>query len=544
MQTLQEETDVLRAENHLLRGQARQGRVWLEHSPVCTKVLDLDFRLKYMSQAGVQALKLEDAERYYCKPYPLDFFPEFFRTGMLEKLEQVRQTGEVAHQEAPIVTLGGVERWFRSIIAPVNDEEGNIENIMVVSIDITNRMHAEEHRMELERQVQHSQKLESLGVLSGGIAHDFNNLLMSVLGNADLALDALEDGHPAADNLLEVERAARRGAELADQMLAYSGRGKFVIEPIHLGELIAEMAHLLEVSISKKTELRLDFPTDLPTFDGDPTQIRQVIMNLLTNAAESLGEEGGVIHASAGTMDCDRAFLDEIHEALQAGNEEPLPEGTYVYLEVADNGSGMDAITRSKVFEPFFTTKFTGRGLGMSATLGIVRGHDGTIRICTESGMGSSFRVFFPVSPDAGYPSTSETATCEVPESWRGNGTILIADDEEAVRAVGQEMLMHFGFQVLQAADGQEALDQFQEHQDGIHCVLLDLTMPELDGEQVFRAMQAMRPEIPVILTSGYNLPDITERFRSLGLAGFLQKPFDLAALREELAQVLDTRLD
>lgn len=540
LRSTQEELDSLREENRLLRETDRRSRAWLEHSPVCTKVLDLDFNLMYMSNAGVSALKLEDAERYYCKPYPIDFFPGHFRETMRASLEHVRATGEVAYQEAPLLALDGEEKWFRSTIVPIFDEEGAIEYLLVVSVDVTDRLRAEEHRVELERQIQHGQKLESLGVLSGGIAHDFNNLLMSVLGNADLALDHIPELHPAHHNLQEVEKAARRGAELAGQMLAYSGRGKFVIEPIHLGSFLAEMAHLLDVTLSKKTELKIDFPPNLPTFDGDPTQIRQVIMNLITNASEAFGDENGTITLTAGVQECHRDFLDTLQEPFRQANDAPLEEGRYVYFEVADNGCGMNQATCDRVFEPFFTTKFTGRGLGMAAVLGIVRGHQGLMKLSSTPGEGSCFQVYFPATAATDQPVPVATLPTGAPEDWRGCGTILVADDEESVCAVGQEMLQHFGFDVLCAADGREAIDKYLQNSEAIDCILLDLTMPEFDGEQVFQELRKIHPDVKVILTSGYNIQDISKRFSGKGLSGFLQKPFDLVALRDVLTRALE----
>lgn len=539
MAAMQEELIALRSENRVLRETDRRSRAWLEHSPVCTKVLDLDFNLLYMSNAGVGALKLVDAERYYCKPYPIEFFPEHFRSTMLDRLEYVRASGEVAYQEASLMTLENQERWFSSTIVPVFDEAGIIENILVVSVDVTEVRRAAEHRVELERQIQHAQKLESLGVLSGGIAHDFNNLLMSVLGNTDLALDHIQEGHPARHNLHEVEKAARRGAELAGQMLAYSGRGNFIIEPIHLGSFLAEMAHLLDVTISKKTELKIDFPSDLPTFDGDPTQVRQVIMNLITNAAEALEDESGTIQLTAGVKECDRAFLNTFKEPFQPAADAPLEEGRYVYFEVVDDGCGMDEATSAKIFEPFFTTKFTGRGLGMSAVLGIVRGHNGMINLDCSPGKGCRFQVFFPASESSETKAVALHSTSQAPEDWRGHGTILIADDEDSVCTVGQEMLQHFGFKVLRASNGAEAIEVYQKHANSIDCVLLDLTMPELSGEEVFRKLRETYPEIRVILMSGYSIQEISKRFLHENLSGFLQKPFDLGSLRDVLANIL-----
>ena len=397
---------------------------------------------------------------------------------------------------------------------------------------------AQEEKLALERQVRHAQKLESLGLLAGGIAHDFNNILMAILGSADLALDELSPMSPARDNLQTIVKASKRAAELAKQMLAYSGKGRFVVEPIDAGGLIEEISHLLEVSISKKSVLKHNLAQNLPTFDGDVTQIRQVIMNLITNASEAIGDKSGVIALSTGAMDCDRAYLDDINEVVRAGLDPPS-EGVYTYIEVADTGCGMDAETIEKVFDPFFTTKFTGRGLGMSAVLGIVRGHKGVLKITSEVGKGTTFKVLFPANElhDNGF-AVQRKGEAEG-KDWCGSGTVLIADDEETVCTVGKQMLERLGFSVLTAPDGREALKVFREHADEFVCVLLDLTMPHMDGEEAFRAMRRLHPGVRVILCSGYNERDATQRFAGKGLAGFIQKPYNMTTLREKLTEVL-----
>lgn len=328
------------------------------------------------------------------------------------------------------------------------------EVFSIIVHDITDRLMAEEARKSLERQVQHAQKLESLGVLAGGIAHDFNNILTSILGNADLALSELSPLSPARDNLMEIEKASRRAAELAKQMLAYSGKGRFVVEPIRVGELVFEMAHMLDVSISKKAILKYNFAENLPTFDGDATQMRQIIMNLITNASDAIGDASGVIALSTGAMECDRAYLDSGNNVLQTTQEERLEEGVYIYIEVSDTGCGMDDETISKIFDPFFTTKFTGRGLGMAAVLGIVRGHQGAIQIQSELGKGSTFKVLFPATgpPEDHIEAPNENRPSA--EKWSASGTILIVDDEKSVRAVGKRMLEKYGFTVKTAQNG------------------------------------------------------------------------------------------
>jgi PAS domain S-box-containing protein len=449
-------------------------------------------------------------------------------------LEEVFTRGEVVELETAITPTGSeVVMWNLNRIGPVLEGD-EIVGATIASTDITDRKRHEDERMVFERQA-HAKKLESLGVLAGGVAHDFNNLLMVILGNADLALDALSPMSPARGRLEQIEKASRRAARLAGQMLAYSGKGSFVVAPIDAGELVKEMAHLLEASIPKAAKLEFDLAPNLPSFDGDVTQIRQVVMNLITNAGEAFGNEGGVITLSTGAMECDRDYLETANLATQAGLAEPLPEGVYTYFEVDDTGCGMDAETIQKIFDPFFTTKFTGRGLGLSAALGIVRGHKGVLGIQSEVGKGSTFKILFPSNDPAADGFAARSKDEAEGQDWRGSGTILLADDEETVRAVGKQMLERLGFSVLTAPEGREALKVFREHADEIVCVLLDLTMPHMDGEEAFLEMRRLRPGAAVILCSGYDEQDATRRFAGKGLAGFLQKPFDLAALREKL---------
>jgi two-component system cell cycle sensor histidine kinase/response regulator CckA len=366
---------------------------------------------------------------------------------------------------------------------------------------------------------------------------------MAILGNADLALEELSPLAPARENIKEIEKASRRAAGLAKQMLAYSGKGRFVIEPIDLNEFVGEMAHLLEVSISKKAVLKHNFADNLPAFDGDATQIRQIIMNLITNASEAIGDTSGVIALSTGAMDCDRAYLDGVNEILRASLDEPLAEGVYTYVEVADTGCGMDAQTIEKIFDPFFTTKFTGRGLGMCAVLGIVRGHKGAIKVYSEVGKGTTFKVLFPANElpeEKRGPAQTKRGTSEEAPVPGFSGTVLIADDEETVRAVGKQMLERMGFDVLTAPDGREGVEVFREHAGEIVCVLLDLTMPHMDGEEAFRQLRRIRPGVKVILCSGYNEQDATQRFYGKGLAGFIQKPYTLAKLAAKMRLAIE----
>jgi PAS domain S-box-containing protein len=394
--------------------------------------------------------------------------------------------------------------------------------------DLRERKQSEDQRLNLEQQLLHAQKLESLGVLAGGIAHDFNNILTSIIGSADLALLQLNPESPVKEHLLRIEHSSARAADLARQMLAYSGKGQFLIEDIDVNRLVEEMVHMLEVSISKKALLRLDLHHPLPSVKGDATQLRQVLMNLVINASEALGDTGGVIALRTGRLVCSAAYRKE------AALKEPLAEGTYVYFEVLDTGCGMDKETLGRIFDPFFTTKFTGRGLGMAATLGIVRGHKGAIKIYSEPGKGTTFKVLLPAG--AALPEVGEPAVQT--ETWLAKGTLLLVDDEASVRAVGSDMLRALGFQVLTAGDGLEALDCYREHPE-ILAVLLDLTMPRMDGKQTFQELRRLNPAVQVILSSGFSASEVSQKFAGNDLVGFVQKPYRLVELREALKTLI-----
>ncbi|MCX7044282.1 MAG: GAF domain-containing protein [Candidatus Sumerlaeota bacterium] len=391
------------------------------------------------------------------------------------------------------------------------------------------RKQAEEERRTLETRMRQAQKLESLGVLAGGIAHDFNNLLMVVLGNADLALTYLPAESPARFSIQEIETASRRAADICKQMLSYSGKGQFVLEPLNLSRLVREMVHMLEISISKKAALRCQFADNLPAVEADATQIQQVVMNLIINASEAIGDKEGVITVSTGTMECSREYL---HEDFLG---ETPKAGPYVFIEVADTGCGMDAQTQSKIFDPFFTTKFTGRGLGLAAVLGIIRGHKGAIKIGSEPGRGAAFKALFPASSKAALSTEAPGS----PKPWSGNGVILVVDDEEGVRKLTKRMIERSGFTVLTASDGREAMEIFSQRSAEIACVLLDLTMPRMDGEETLAALRRIRDDVRVILSSGYNEQEIAQRFAGKGLSGFIQKPYLMASLNAKLQEAL-----
>ncbi len=452
---------------------------------------------------------------------------------LLHDKEWARREGVVAFAGHPLLVeerLVGVVAMFSR--QPLTDAA--IQALAAVADRIAlgvERKRAEEERQRLETQMRHAQKLESLGVLAGGIAHDFNNLLVGILGNTGLALMDLAPDAPARPLLEEVEKAALRAAELSRQMLAYSGRGRFQVQVFQLNSLVEEMTNLLVASISKKARLEFDFARGVPSVEGDPTQVRQVVMNLITNASDALSDQAGSIRIRTGAMAADRRYL------LGLFPDAGLAEGNYVFLEVADTGCGMDAETQARVFDPFFTTKFQGRGLGMAAVLGIVRGHKGAIKIDSAPGQGTTFRVLFPASAK---PAAPLEVRAQPRAPWRGAGTILVVDDEATVRFLAEQSLKRAGFDVLLAEDGQKAVDLFRARAAGIRGVLLDMTMPQLGGDETFRELRRIRPDVPIILSSGYDEQDATSKFAGKGLAGFIQKPYGARDLAEKVREILD----
>jgi signal transduction histidine kinase/CheY-like chemotaxis protein len=404
--------------------------------------------------------------------------------------------------------------------------------------EITERRRMQVEQQALEAKMQQTQKLESLGLMAGGIAHDFNNMLTSILGNANLALMDTPEGLPAQDCLREVIKSSQRAADLCGQMLAYSGRGRFLIEAVHLSTLVRETAGMLELSVSKRARLELKLANDLPPVEADATQLRQVVMNLVINASEAIERKDGVITVTTSVQRCDQDFLEE------AIAVDALPEGDYVLLEVSDNGCGMDAATQEKIFDPFFTTKFTGRGLGLAAVLGIVRGHGGTIRVQSQPQAGTTFTILLPPAPDAKDMSRPKATSVKEQQSPHHHGVVLLVDDEFPVRTVAKRLLERLGFQVLTAKDGQEAIILYRDKSAEIDCVLLDLTMPELDGIATLHELRRIRPEVRAVLTSGYSEHELGRQFAQDGLAAIVQKPFTIEALSETLERVLETRVN
>ncbi len=383
-------------------------------------------------------------------------------------------------------------------------------------------------RERLEAQLRQSQRLESLGVLAGGVAHDFNNLLVGIMGNASLAMERVPDDADVRKLLDKVVSAGRRATELTQRMLAYAGRASTDVQVMDLNDLVAEMAEFAAAAIPKNVSLHMDTADDLPLIRADSSQVQQIIMNLLINAAEAMGEGGDV------TVTTRTEQLDA-HRISSSLAEFKLQPGTYVCLEVRDTGSGMPPEILSRIFDPFFSTKFAGRGLGLSAILGIVRAHHGAVAVQSQEGVGTTFRVWFPVTQRRAMRPRGEKTRTTLP---RGS-TVLVIDDEEDIRDVVEAVLNSRGIRVLTAEDGERGLTIFQEHVDEIDAVLLDINMPGMSGDVVFEKLLDMRPDIKVLLSTGYSEQEAASHFQDAPLAGFVHKPYTASSLVEKIGSAL-----
>ena len=421
-------------------------------------------------------------------------------------------------------TASGELVWIRDVVQVIRDPNGVAQRLRGLMLDNTQRRHAQQDRERMKEKLLQVQKLEGLGVLAGGIAHDFNNLLTGILGNASLIQMELASDHELRSRIDSVVSAANRAADLTRQLLAYSGKGHFVVTTIHLSDHIREIVELLKASVPKKVVLKLDLDDEIPSVDADSAQLQQVIMNLVINGAEAITKRSGKVIVSTGEVKFERETIPP----LVGGHS--LDPGNYVFLRVEDNGCGIDEKDFTHIFDPFFSTKPAGRGLGMAAVLGIVQGHNGGIAIESTVGKGSIFRVYFPVT------TMDLTQDMSVPMGpVTGGGVVLLIDDEEEVRDAAAAMLEHLGYGVIVATNGSQGLSLFKEFRDELVAVLLDMTMPEMTGEEVFEQLKVLGPDVPVILSSGFDRLDSARRLTAQNQAMFLRKPYSL----KDLAKVL-----
>ncbi|MHC4871786.1 MAG: PAS domain-containing hybrid sensor histidine kinase/response regulator [Planctomycetota bacterium] len=619
------DTTDIRLVNEKLRDSERKSRAWLENSPICTKILDLDFNLQYMSASGIKALQIEDTDQIYGKPYPFHFYPESFKNEMNSNLQKSKDTGEVITQEASVVDVHGNELWFQSTIVPVNDDNGELEYLIVVSIETTDRKVAEDkvkelarfpsenpnpvmrarsdgtliyandasnfllaewgievnqilpevlfatvkqscigdlitykdiqcgdkyfsfviapvdeshhanlygqditERKEMEDQLRQSEKMNAIGQLAGGIAHDFNNQLSGVLGYADMLVNRLED-EKLSKYASSIKRGAKRAAELTKQLLAFSRKGKNLTVPVDIHKLLAEVTSILDHSIDKRINIQLKLKARPSITVGDPNQLQNVLLNIALNARDAMPDGGELI------FETDIARLDE---DLYKVSSFELKDSYYLKISVTDNGCGMDKETQSHIFEPFFTSKEVGQGTGMglASAYGTIRNHNGAISVYSEVGLGSTFKIYLPVSDEL----FIERDECTQKAAIRGTAHILLVDDEEIFRNVAQDVLFELGYKVTLCNNGKEAVEFYNKSWQDIDLVILDMVMPVMNGREAFNEMVKINPDIRAILSSGYSINGEAQSILDEGVMAFVGKPFEMSELSEKIAYVLN----
>lgn len=462
--------------------------------------------------------------------YYIDHIHESEKNAGVERMQQI-VTGEMTSVELVrhYTRKDGTHFWGNLTGTRFGNVDGSMRDQIMVISDITVRKRAEEEKKLLEQQLCQAQKLESLAVMAGGIAHNFNNILTIIMGGCYLMKMNPES---AQEQIPAIEKAADRAAELCRQMLAYAGKSPIAHSQVNMGELVDDMVVMLRTTIPKNAVINFESTTTIPFIKGETSQLIQILMNLVINASEAIGDLEGEIRVVLSTV------------KIRAGRPEKdafgntIPPGWYVCLEVTDNGSGMDDETMRRIFEPFYTTKFAGRGLGMSAIIGIVKGHGGALQLFSRQGYGSIFKIFFPVQlSEAVRDNSTLTGTMS---SWQGSGTILLVDDEEKVLFVMKLMLENLGFAVIAAVNGKEALDLYQEHDDEITLVVTDVGMPIMDGYQLFQELKILNPGLPIIIASGFGNSIISSQIPREDIAGFIDKPYDFDKVKGVLKDVLD----
>jgi hemerythrin-like metal-binding protein/PAS domain S-box-containing protein len=457
----------------------------------------------------------------------LEAFPPEVAERARQHDKQIIASKEETQTEEEIPLPDGTLRNFLVQKFPLLDTFGRCWGIGVIATDITERKQAEEAHLQ-------HQKLESIGLLAGGIAHDFNNLLCVLSGNLELTQMELGPETPVLDHIKAMEEVVARASYLVAQILAYAGKGQFQVQTLDLNHEVEGMTRLLRSALNRHGVLDWEPSPDLPAMVGDQAQIHQVIMNLVLNASDAIRPRGGTITIRTGLETLSQATIDR-HFQQQA-----VRPGLHLALEISDDGTGMSPEVLERIFDPFFTTKFTGRGLGLSAVQGILRSHHGGILVDSREGAGTTFKLLFPAMAAPKPAAIQEAPIREVRfGEYHGAGTVLVVDDEDALRAMAGGILCRLGFNVLEARDGLEALQAFEAHRDQIRLVLLDLVMPKMDGEAAFRELRRAGARMPIILSSGYGPEEALQRFSGKGLAGFLQKPYRLQALVDLVREAL-----
>jgi two-component system, cell cycle sensor histidine kinase and response regulator CckA len=493
--------------------------MFVSQDPECRNMLGsrLTYEMLRLPPGANVSMSATEARPFRAMRDGLEIPPEGLPT------QQAAATGQpVRNYEFDLLYEDGTRRSMLGDAVPLFGEDGRPRGVVGAFVDITERKRNEER-------LRQSQKLESIGLLAGGIAHDFNNLLVGVIGNASLVQEMLPPNHPASELVDGIFKTGEQLAHLTRQMLAYSGKGRFYVEILDISALAHQIGHLVRSSIPKKVVLHFDLDENLPGIEADRGQVQQILLNLMINAAEAIGSSEGLVKVSTARQLVDAGFIRAHSGAFD------LQPGEYVVLEVRDTGCGMDEAVKAKIFDPFFSTKFTGRGLGLAAVSGIVRGHKGAILVNSEPGKGSTFTVLFPATG-----SKAERSQRAIPRvATGGSGVVLVIDDEQIVREMAKQALERNGYRVLVAYGGLAAVNILRRHAGKIDVAVLDLSMPGMSGEETLPELRKLRPDVKVLVSSGYSEAEAMAMFRGQKVSGFIQKPYSAAVLAEKVKAVM-----
>ncbi|WP_231288336.1 ATP-binding protein [Mariprofundus ferrooxydans] len=524
---LDDTTRLLKHEKHVLSENRGNHRAMLDVMPHAIAV-HRDGRWIYCNPAGARLLAADGAEDVIGTSV-FDYIHPDDHKQVSDRIRHMSETGRPAPvEEIRLIRRDGDEITVKLQGGPVVVD--GKPAFLVTAEDTSERRQLDQEHNELKAQLEHAQRLESLGVLAGGIAHDFNNLLAAIMGNAELARDMIGGESPADPYIENIVGTCDHASELCKQMLAYAGKGSYELEVLDINEMVRSMGKLIRASVGDNIVLKIKLDPRLPGVEGDLAQIQQLILNFIVNSADAIGTETGEIKLSSGARYMQREALDKLYHGAE------LPEGEYVVIEVRDNGIGMDPATQTKIFDPFYTTKETGSGLGLSAVLGIVQGHHGAIQLFSAPGKGTAFRVYLPSTEQS--VKEQMVTTVEV-EAWRGAGSVLVVDDDLRVRSVAASFVEKLDFDVLTADDGREGVEQFRKHHDHLKAVLLDMTMPVMGGAEAMLGMREIDKTVPIILVSGYSEVEAGKLIAGDRPDGFLQKPFKAKALKSVLYEVM-----
>jgi signal transduction histidine kinase/CheY-like chemotaxis protein/ABC-type amino acid transport substrate-binding protein len=509
-----------------LTHEEKKSLLWLEHSPVCTKILDKDYNLMYMSKSCIKSLEIKDLDSLYCQKYPFDFYPDEFNEKMISNLNKSKETGDVIEQEGFVYNKVNKKIWFHSTIVPVDDADDNLEYFIVVSADITRRIEAEKAKKKVDKQLIHSQKMEAIGTLASGIAHDFNNILTSMFGYTELLQLSLKD-----EKLLmyinEVSKANNRAKDLVGQILTFSKSNNIAKQPFQINFIINEVLQLLKSSIPATIKIQSQINSKEFVLCNS-TQIHQVIMNLCTNAYQAMKKDGGKLIITLNEIEKNGdGFVPEIN----------LKPGKYLKISICDTGPGIPDEIKDKIFEPYFTTKKheKGTGLGLAIVHGIVQKHYGDISCYSEEGKGSSFHVYLPI-----YVKIIKTKKVKkIVENLNGTESILVVDDEISITKLLKHMLERYGYKVTPYTNSLKALEYFKNNDDVFDLLITDMTMPNLSGYDLAKKILKIRPNFPIILCTGHNEFVNKEIALKNGIKDYLEKPTSNETILRSIKKIL-----